>query len=409
MELFFSVIIDGLFIAIIVYLFKIFGKKKEKTEQNLKILFILTISFFAFFLFFVITFDKISTEESKDIVEVEKQSEINIEVEQLETKEENEQQTVFEENNEITSSEESLTYDNITLPEKYKQYFIDACYSCNIDATKVKKIEKMSDCGSGERYSFVYNKHSHTAYLLDNGDIDSINYCGDTKVQLYKKGYAPLDINDFEISDISIITSLQNIGKDVVTQYANYPKTLNFDWWTTGTYTRYKDYYIATCEFSCKNAFNVKESHKLRIDCTINDDGIISLQYAQIDSSKVYGEIALPEIERQELEIGSIANTNDIVLEYDKLGEYGQKDLFDGEEYIRYYIPNGKYKVTCETRGSMIWIETVALHKEDGYDTSDIISNVKFSSIDEEYEIDIQDGMCLSLTINSIVHLKLVE
>lgn len=92
-----------------------------------------------------------------------------------------------------------------------------------------------------------------------------------------------------------------------------------------------------------------------------------------------------------------------ILLTDGELGDYGKEEDFSGYKMIRYYIPTGKYKVTCQTRGSGFYIETIEKHLEDGYETSDIIQQVTFSGTDEEYKITIKEGQCISLLINSIL------
>lgn len=92
-----------------------------------------------------------------------------------------------------------------------------------------------------------------------------------------------------------------------------------------------------------------------------------------------------------------------ILLTDGELGDYGKEEDFSGYKIIRYYIPKGKYKVTCQTRGSGFYIETIEKHLEDGYETSDIIQQVTFSGTDEEYKITIKEGQCISLLVNSIL------
>ena len=77
--------------------------------------------------------------------------------------------------------------------------------------------------------------------------------------------------------------------------------------------------------------------------------------------------------------------------------------MFDGEEYLRYYIPSGKYNVKCNIRGGF-YIETIELHKEDGWDTATTISQIMMSA-GEEKEITIEDGQCISLIINTEIEL----
>lgn len=92
-----------------------------------------------------------------------------------------------------------------------------------------------------------------------------------------------------------------------------------------------------------------------------------------------------------------------ILLSYDEKGEYGQYDLFDGEPYLRYYVPIGNYKVKCNIRGGF-YIETIELHKEDGWDTATTIEQIMMEA-GEEREIAIEEGQCISLIINTEIEL----
>ena len=97
---------------------------------------------------------------------------------------------------------------------------------------------------------------------------------------------------------------------------------------------------------------------------------------------------------------------NCITLKYGEIGEYGKEEDFDGYKEIRYYIPSGAYTVKCQTRGSGLYLESIETHLEDGYKTSDVLKDIKFSSTDEEYEIEVSDGACITLLLNSIVELR---
>ncbi|MCM1399397.1 MAG: hypothetical protein NC225_07960 [Clostridium sp.] len=96
-------------------------------------------------------------------------------------------------------------------------------------------------------------------------------------------------------------------------------------------------------------------------------------------------------------------NGEGILLSYGKEGEYGQYDLFDGEEYLRYYVPTGSYTVKCNIKGGF-YIETIELHKEEGWDTATTIEQIMVGA-GEEKDITIEDGQCISLIINTEVEL----
>lgn len=107
--------------------------------------------------------------------------------------------------------------------------------------------------------------------------------------------------------------------------------------------------------------------------------------------------------ESNENEKSKEENSESIILSYDKEGEYGQYDLFDGEPYLRYYVPIGNYKVKCKIQGGF-YIESIEKHKEDGFETTDVIRQIDMSE-GEEVEISIEEGQCIFLYINTEIEL----
>lgn len=317
---------------------------------------------------------------------------------------ENNNTSEYVENDSISEEEQLPDYSNIMVEEKYKQNFIDACIACGIDAERVNSFSKIDNWGNGERYTFYYNDVMHSVYFVDSGEVNSINYAGNNDIKLYEYGYEPLDINDFEIDGL-MYASLQIAAESVVETDLNFPDTADFHWLTTGFCTRRYNYYIIGCEFTAQNAFGVEETHSFRIDSIIIGDSS-ELVYYELDGNVMMGNPCVPEIEKIPLENYYPSADGTIKITEGIAGEYGKEDNFDGEMFIRYYIPSGKYTVTCDTQGSSMYIETIELHKEDGYDTATIIEKISFSSTEESYDVEIKDGECVSLTINSIINFK---
>lgn len=245
--------------------------------------------------------DESTEEKPKENPKEVAEEEIVPKEEREETKEEKQEEEKKEIPQEIkeddTQGKEVDEENNITLPDKYAENFKTACNSCGIDINNVSDFEQVDDWANGERYRFLYNGAGYILYLIDNGEIASINDTGMNKV--YERPS---------------------------------PK---------------------------KKAQN-KDKQK-------------------------------------------------IILTDGELGDYGREDDFSGYKQIRYYVPAGKYAVSCQTRGSGFYIETIEKHLENGYETSDTIAEVKFSSVDEKYEIKIKDGECLFLIINSIIELEKIQ
>lgn len=217
-------------------------------------------------------------------------------------KDANEWETFISQNKEtqeefVLAKKSEKIKDIIQMDDKYKENFYSACESCGINVFDTKNYTKLQNWESGERYSFEYGGSTHNVYLLDNGEIESINYCQSTSIKLYENGYESLNIDDFSI-DAGTLALLQGAAESVVKQSLNYPSSANFDWWTTGSYSRFYNYYILRAEFSAKNAFGMKDRHSFRIDCTYSEEDGSSLVYYELDGVSQGGEPQIPEIKK---------------------------------------------------------------------------------------------------------------
>lgn len=63
---------------------------------------------------------------------------------------------------------------NADIPEKYKDNFIDACSSCDVDIESISDFKKAENWEYGEIYSFIYNGVNYTANLSNSGEVVSI-------------------------------------------------------------------------------------------------------------------------------------------------------------------------------------------------------------------------------------------
>lgn len=198
------------------------------------------------------------------------------------------------------------------------------------------------------------------------------------KKTLEENEVAYLEISPQYISDLTL--SMNKVGMDINNIY----KVEKLDDWNNGE--RYKIYY------------GVSEQEEYIIYFYDNS------QVASINDftdSKIYEN--LNEEENDD------ADDNVINIVDGQEGEYGQVDNFSGYEVIRYYLPNGKYLVTCQTRGSGFYVESIEEHLEDGFETSEIYEKIFFSSNEEKIEIEIKEGQCISLLINSKLQFKPIQ
>lgn len=85
---------------------------------------------------------------------------------------------------------------------------------------------------------------------------------------------------------------------------------------------------------------------------------------------------------------------------------YGVVETINGEQMLRYTLPAGDYRVTAMTKDSGLYVETIALHEEEEYETADVLQEVVFSEVGEEAEIAVREGECLTLMADTIVELE---
>lgn len=280
-----------------------------------------------------------------------------------------------------------------------KSKFQRAVESIGMDYSNVKNIQNLDDWAAGKRYSFVYDGFEYIVYELGNGEINTI-CAGYKRTPVYERGYKSLNYKDFE-PDKNVIKSLQSDMFNRLSEYIEGETSIKSK---TGSmmYSRIYDYYSISGKVKAKNAIS-KKDFTFTVDYIVKD-GNYECVYLAIDGTVAFGSDQTPKLQKEELkqENGS-ENGESIVLSYNKEGDYGQYDLFDGEPYLRYYVPTGNYKAKCNIRGGF-YIETIELHKEDGWDTATTIQQINMSE-GENVEISIEDGQCISLIINTEIEL----
>lgn len=106
-------------------------------------------------------------------------------------------------------------------------------------------------------------------------------------------------------------------------------------------------------------------------------------------------------------EAQSIGEYQDVmILVTNDTEPYGEVETIDGREEVRYYVPEGNYLVRAKAEGSGLYVETVALHEENGHEMADVLEEIVFGNLEEEYEIAIRKGECIGLMAGSIVELE---
>ena len=275
-----------------------------------------------------------------------------------------------------------------------------AIQSIGMDFSDVKNIKSLPDWKSGKRYSFVYNGFSYIVYELDNGEIQSI--CTEYKrTQIYERGYKPLDYKDFE-PESAILTSIEQNAVETASNYIDGETSIKIKFGSQ-MYDRIYDHYYICGTVKAKNAVS-KKNYNFSATYKVDEKNAKCI-YFELDGNTAFGEDETPEIKKEELEEQdkNDSENSSIILSYGKKGKYGRYDSFNEDEYLRYYVPKGKYKVNCNIGGGF-YIETIETHKENGSDVSDIISQTTMKSGDVS-KITINDGECISLIINTEIEL----
>lgn len=303
-------------------------------------------------------------------------------------------------------------YSNLKIitDEVLKDNFIDACSSINMNIDEVKNLKKVEDWNSGPRYTFNYSGNAFILYAHDNGNISSITIDNHNLYSIYLEGYEPYNVRDYLLSS-SIIANLQITAESSIKSKLNNPDTADFHWFTSGGYSKNNNIYIVTGKFEAKNSFGVKSESRFYIE-EIIENGNYRVVYMTIDGKKYIGSKSqIKNIERKEIKLPEDTNTStkSIILKEGQKGEFGKEDLFDGEKYIRYYLPAGKYEIEAVTKNAQFFVETIALHKENGWDTATTIRKVKLTNLGDKDIIEITSSQCISLVTYTQIKLTKVN
>lgn len=98
---------------------------------------------------------------------------------------------------------------------------------------------------------------------------------------------------------------------------------------------------------------------------------------------------------------------NAIILKEGELGDYGKNVTYDGENYIKYFLPEGTYEVEALTRNAMFFIEDTTIYKNSsGYDESEILDTIELSDVGSKQTITLPANSCINLVVNTAISLK---
>jgi len=312
-----------------------------------------------------------------------------------------------QDNDNKENSNQNQEYSNLKniTNKTLKNNFIIACKQSNIKVEEIKNLKKVDDWNNGPRYTFTYKSNALILYALDNGTVSSITITNKNLDKVYLDGFEALNVENFLI-DLSDIASMQVKAEESIKTVLKHPSTADFKWVTTGAYGRSYDIYTISGKLDAKNSFGVESESTFYIEMT-RQNGNFNVVYMLVDGKKYIGSKSqIKEIERKEIITEEENESNDIILKDGKKGNYGKEDLFDGEKYIRYYVPTGTYEVEALVKNASFFIETKKIYKDDnGYDTSDIIERVSLANVGDKKVITITNEGCISLVIHTQVKL----
>ena len=90
------------------------------------------------------------------------------------------------------------------------------------------------------------------------------------------------------------------------------------------------------------------------------------------------------------------------------MGEFGKEEIFDGDKYINYYLPSGKYRILHkESRINKIFIVSDSTHmNSEGRVEDDFSSSIDLNKTDL---FELKDGEHIELTLTTKIELKRME
>lgn len=291
-----------------------------------------------------------------------------------------------------------------------RQNVINALESCNIIVDEVKNVEKIEDWAAGERYTFTVNSLGLVLYTNMDDSISSIR-TNRLTVFLYNEGYESLNINDYTV-DASISHELEQQTKNQVKSSLNYPDTAKFplfDW----SVSRFDEFYAVSGEVNAKNAFGVSEDLSYYLEYHVVEN-LVSLKTFIFDNVYVIGkENAINNSFMGEKLAESISNetsseeiSDDIILEYDILGQFGREITVSNYKSIGYFLSEGEYTIVNKVNNSIVMIFKIKTEiNSEGREESVLVNRVSLNKFESSERIVINDDEYIALSINSKVKL----
>lgn len=286
-----------------------------------------------------------------------------------------------------------------------REDFARAASAIGMNLADVQGLKRVEDWASGPRYSFSYQGLPFRIYCDMDSTVRNIKLGADSDV--YKKGFEPYQVNQF-IPAPGVISELQVESERLVTSRLNVPKSADFSWlgWSA---LREHDVYSLSSSVIAKNAFGVESEIPFSTQYYVKD-GSARLVYFSLGSEVITDErssVALPERQKLATE-GSeeTAPTQDgtVTITDGELGVWGREVTVDGEKYIDYFPPAGKYVITNKSRLTTVFLASDKYFtNSDGYQENEVFQTIQFTDYEQQETVTIGQGQHLELSVNSII------
>lgn len=304
----------------------------------------------------------------------------------------------------ISNSENTVEVKKEVEQSELMKNMTKAILAIQLDEKAVKDIEKMEDWNGGSRYTFLYNGNRFYVYANEDNTIASISLGLLNKTDLYREGFAPLNANDY-IVDNGIATELQVKIQSHVKAHLNYPETADFPLLDGWGYSRAKDVYAVSGYVEAKNAFGVEGKVNFYGEFQISGNSY-KLVYLIVDGTKRVGSESKIVVEELKEVATEKSADGKIVLNDGVKGEYGKTVKISSYEYIKYYVPTGKYEIIPKTKNALVFLDDVkTTRNSDGYEESITYKTYRFATNPEDNIIEVKKNHCISLGVGTKIEL----
>lgn len=280
------------------------------------------------------------------------------------------------------------------------QNFIAACDAVGIDPEGIKSVKQLPDWASGERYDFTYEGSSLRVCANADKSISSINL---GEVHVYEQGYEPLQVGDYLV-DWGTAIELQMRAEETVKSGLNYPSTADFSWFEGWGVGRSRDIYFIGGTVSAQNAFGVAKDTSFYIEYE-KSGASYQARYCRLDDANLIGSgSVITPFARTEVGTGS--SDDRIVLLEGTLGSYGESKSIDGDEYIWYFVPPGRYIVTSQTNMTKLYLDkNDTITNLEGWSECVRVTTLDFTDSSQSQELVVSENQHIELTLRAKVTL----